>query len=136
VVSSSSLRAWAKRLLAVQAATSVSESCPSPGVRVPQRLRTYLTRLIGADGFTALQRRALLLARAEIPSLRTVKVTAEGQLEGIEALSDGGEAATAIIAHVLELLVALIGESLTLRLMLDAFPDAPSQSIGELEDLS
>jgi hypothetical protein len=105
-------------------------------VRVSQRLRTYLTRLIGADGFTALQRRALLLAQAEIPSLQTVKITADGHLEGIETLSDGGEAATAIIAHVLELLITLIGESLTLRLMLDAFPAAPNPLTGEPENMS
>ena len=133
---SSSSRAWAKRLLAEEATTSAPGSCPSPVVRVLQRLRAHLTRLIGADGFIALQRRALILARAEIPSLKTVRVTAEGDLEGLEALSDVGEAATAIIAHMLDLLFGFIGESLALRLMLEAFPHAPNPSIGEPENLS
>lgn len=136
MASSPAVRALAERLLAIEAATSAGESFPPPAARLSQKLRVYLTRLIGPDGFTSIQKRALFLARADIPSLQTVTIRAEGHLEGIETLSDGGEAATAIIAHMLELLTAFIGESLTLRLMLDAFPDAPNRSIGESEDLS
>lgn len=129
------LRAWASRLLAIEGATSASETS-SPTAEVFGRLRISLTRVVGPDGFAALQKRALALARAEIPALGAVKVTPDGRLEGIEALSDGGKSATAIFAHVLGLLIAFIGESLTLRLMHEAFPDAPSPSIGELKNLT
>lgn len=98
-------------------------------------MQLYLSRLIGADGFTALQRRVLVLAQAEIPALQAATLTADGRLEGIEGLGRGDEAATAITAHMLALLIALIGKSLTLRLMLDAFPDVSGPPIADLEDL-
>ena len=40
-------------------------------VRVCEKLRISLTRFAGADGFASLLRRALALARAEVPSLQT-----------------------------------------------------------------
>ena len=97
-----------------------------------------LTQFIGADGFTALMRRALALARTEVPSLQTAKVTPEGLLEGIEehgadAKTDS-EAAIAITANLLALLVAFIGEPLTLRLMRDVWPDEPNRTTIESED--
>ena len=88
-----------------------------------------LTRFAGADGFASLLRRALALARAEVPSLQTVTVKPDGSLEGLEALAAdatnaGPEAAVAITAHLLGLLVTFIGEPLTLRLVREAWPDA------------
>ena len=56
-------------------------------VRVFEKLRISLTRFAGADGFTALLRRALVLARSDVPSLQSVKVTADGRLEGFEEIS-------------------------------------------------
>ena len=87
---------------------------------------------------SALLRRALALARADLPSLRTVKVTLDGRLEGIEEFTphagDGVEAATAITAHLLGLMVTFIGESLTLRLMRDAWPDTSGRTTLQSED--
>lgn len=134
VAGSSSLGAWARRLLAVRAATSERESYPPPSAQVAQTLRVYLTRLVGRDGFAALQRRALILARLEIPSLLSVNVAPDGHLEGMDGLEGGDEATIAITAHVLELLIAFIGEPLTLRLMRDAFPDESGATIGGPED--
>lgn len=127
--SSESIRTWARRLLAVEAADqSASETQMQEAVRVSEKLRLALTLFIGADGFTALLRRALALARADVPSLRNVKVTADGRLEEIgEFAVDAGtdiEAAIVITEHLLALLVTFIGESLTLRLMRNAWPDA------------
>ena len=74
---------------------------------------------------TSAARRAL--ARAEVPSLKNVRVTASGRLEGVtEFITDAGtdvQAATAITEHLLELLVNFVGEPLTLRLLRDAWPD-------------
>jgi len=47
----------------------------------------------------------------------------------------GVEAAIAITAHLLGLLVTFIGESLALRLMGDAWPGTSSGTIGESEDV-
>lgn len=132
--SSASIRAWTERLLAAEAADLFAPDAQVPeAVRVSEKLRISLTRFVGADGFTALLRRALALARADVPSLQNVKVTAEGRLEGIKDLAteEGTEveAAAAITQHLLALLVNFIGESLTFRVVRNAWPDA------SLEDL-
>ena len=120
----------ARRLLAVEAANpSASDARVHEAVRVCDKLRISLTRFAGADGFTSLLRRALALARADIPSLDRVTVKPDCSMEGLEALaaeeSDGGvEAAGALIAHLLGLLVTFIGAGLTVRLVGEAWPDA------------
>ena len=122
-------RDLARRLLAVEAA---SKSAPNAhvheAVRVCEKLRISLTRFAGSDGFASLLRRALTLARADEPLVETIKVKPDGSLEGLEALAadttnGGPEAAVAITAHLLGLLVTFIGEPLTLRLVRDAWPD-------------
>jgi len=124
---SESVRALALRLLALEAANlSAFETRMHEAVRVSEKLRVSLAQFVGADGFTALVRRALVLARADMPLLQSAKVTPEGRLEGIQAADAGtdSEAAAAITEHVLGLLVAFIGESLTLRLVRQTWPDA------------
>jgi hypothetical protein len=93
-------------------------------LRVLEKLRLSLTQFVGADGFTALLRRALVLARSDFPSLQIARVTPDGRLEGIEEHAKKGvEAATAITAHLLGLLVTFIGEPLTFRLIRNVWPD-------------
>ena len=135
---SASIRAWAQRLLAMETANKpISDADGHEMLRVLEKLRVSLTQFVGADGFTALLRRALALARSDFPSLQTAKVTPDGRLEGIEEPIDAKkdvEAATAITAHLLGLLVTFIGEPLTLRLMRDVWPDESSPTIVESED--
>ena len=128
---SSSMRDLARRLLA--ASQSVSDPHVPEAVLVSDRLRTSLTRFAGADGFTSLLRRALALARAEVPSLQSVKVGADGRLEGCELLAADTcmNVAAAITAHLLGLLVTFIGEPLTLTLVREAWPDT---SLDDLVD--
>lgn len=133
-----SIRAWAQRLLALEAANKSASDADLESARVFEKLRASLTRFVGPDGFTALMRRALALARAEVPSLRTARVIPEGRVEGIEEQVEGKndvEAATAITANLLALLVTFIGESLTLRLVRDLWPDDPDRTTKESEDL-
>lgn len=130
----------ARRLLAVEAASqSATGAHVHEAVRVCEKLRISLTRFAGADGFTSLMRRALALARAEVPSAHRITVKADCSMEGLEELvadarksgggGDGGaEAVAAIMAHLLRLLVTFIGEPLTLRLVRESWPDA---SLGE-----
>ena len=98
-------------------------------VRVCDKLRHSLTRFAGADGFASLLRRSLALARLEVPSLNRATIDSDCSLDGLEALAadeaDGGaEAAVALAAHLLGLLVTFIGEPLTLRLVRESWPDA------------
>jgi hypothetical protein len=130
---SNSLRALAQRLLAVEAASkSTSEPPVHEAVRVCEKLRISLTRFAGADGFSSLLRRALTLAQADVPSLRSVKLSPNGSLEGLEKLAaeaSGGEvevahAAMAVTTHLLWLLVTFVGEPIALRLLHEGWPHA------------
>ena len=104
---------------------AVSDPHVHEAVLVSDKLRISLTRFAGVDGFASLQRRALALARAEMPSLQSVKVGADGRLEGFEqlAVDAGTGAAAAVTAHLLGLLVTFIGKPLTLTLVREAWPD-------------
>lgn len=127
------MRKLARRLLAVEAASPCATDARGGGVqheavRVCEKLRISLTRFAGADGFAALLRRTLALARVEVPSLNRITVNPNCSMEGLEALAAedadvGVEAAAAITAHLLELLITFIGEPLTLRLVREAWPD-------------
>ena len=118
---SASMRDLARRLLAANKVASGSQV--DEAVVLIENLRIVLTKFAGPEGFTSLLRRALTLARAEVPSLQNVKISADGRLDGFEeSVADkgvggtGDEAAVAITAHLLGLLVTFIGEPLTLRL--------------------
>jgi hypothetical protein len=132
---SSSIRELARRLLAI----SQTESKPHThaAVLTSERLRSSLTRFAGAEGFASLQRRALALAKAEVPALQVVTIGADGRLEGLDRLDDaagnvaggvGEKAAVAFTAHLLGLFVTFIGEPFTLRLVHEAWPEL---SLGE-----
>lgn len=118
----------ARRLL--DTSQTASDPHVHEAVLVSEKLRISLTEFAGADGFASLLRRALVLASADVHSLQRVKVGADGRLEGFEKLAAdtgdgavGGDAAFAITAHLLGLLVIFIGEPLTLRLVRAAWAD-------------
>jgi hypothetical protein len=132
----------ARRLLAYEAvAGETSVSTESASLRVYEKLRRPLCALAGIAGFRSLASRALTLARAEVPNLSAVQVTADGSLQGLGELSpqsdtDHAEPGGAIlIAQLLGLLRTFIGEALTLRLVQDMWPDAafddPDSGDGE-----
>ena len=124
------MRILARRLLAVEAANqSATDAHVHEAVRVCEKLRISLTRVVGSDGFAVLLRRSLALARVEVPALKRVTVNADCSIEGLEELAadpsgGGAEAPVAISAHLLGLLVTFIGEPLTLRLVRETWPDA------------
>lgn len=124
------MQVLAQRLLAVEAASeSTSVPATHEAVRVCEKLRISLTRFAGADGFKSLLQRALVLASAEVPALKQFQVSAEGSLEGVEAVAQelpqgGGEAAAAVTRHLLGLLVTFVGKPITLKLVRDAWPEA------------
>ena len=130
---SPSIRDLARRLLAVEAASQSAADPRAPeAIRVCEKLRLSLTRFAGVDGFRSLLRRALALARAEVPALHGVTEKADGSIEGLEkVVADGGnsgvggsDAAVAVTAHLLGLLVTFIGVPLTVCLVRQAWPDA------------
>jgi hypothetical protein len=113
------MRGLARRLLA--ASRTASDPPVHDAVAVCERLRIALTKFAGAEGFAALLRRALALARAEAPSLQSVKLGSNCHMEGLDEVTP--DAAVALAAHLLELLVTFIGEPLALRIMREGWPD-------------
>jgi hypothetical protein len=121
----------AQRLLTYEAvAGENSKPAESAVFRVCAKLRRPLITLAGVAGFRSLLSRALMLARAEAPSLSAVEVSADGSLQGQEEFAsqsnkeqarDGG---VILIAQLIKLLLTFIGEGITLRLVQDVWPEA------------
>jgi hypothetical protein len=119
----------ARRLLAYEAvAGETTVPTESAVLRVFEKLRRQLGALVGVAGFWSLASRALTLARAKAPGLSTVELAADGTLQGLgEPQIDkhqAEEGGAILIAQLLGLLLTFIGETLTLRLMQDVWPDA------------
>jgi hypothetical protein len=132
----------ARRLIAIEAARDPSDE-PLGTVRACEKLRVPLAKLAGMAGFGSLMARAIALATAQVPWLDSVQVRPDGTLEGFDAAcrqpdaGPSGEAGVAVLAQLLGLLVAFIGEPLTMRLVRDAWPDAamPGMDAGSGEGL-
>jgi hypothetical protein len=72
--------------------------------------------------------RALVLAGVEVPWLRTVRVNAEGGLDGLQTLharldpKEYFDGRVVLLSQLLGLLGAFVGEDLTLRLVRNIWP--------------
>jgi hypothetical protein len=119
---------FAERLIAHEARVHPSAKGTPGAFLVCTRLRPHLAVLVGSTGFDALLSRALALASAEVHWLGAVHVQADGTLEILagraapadpEEMAEGGGA---LIIQLLGLLVAFIGEDLTMRLVDEAWP--------------
>ena len=99
--------------------------------RVTTKLSAGMTQLVSSDGYRALLRRALYLARAEYPVLEGVGVgTSDVYLEGLRATGAGHDALVAFLAHVIALLARFIGDDLTEKLIRQRWPAAPLGASG------
>lgn len=130
----------ARRLLMIEATPSdPADGQDEVARRVIQELRLQLIRFAGVEGFRSLLSRALTLARTETASLDLVQIRADGSLENFgqaEHLSNTGtveQPGTVLLVHLLQLLVTFIGESLTLTLVSDKWPEAVSGAGLETE---
>jgi hypothetical protein len=126
------MRNLAQRLIALEATGKNSgETRVSVAFAVPEKLRPTLSMLVGNAGYRTLLARALTLATAEHPGLRAVTVNVDGSLAGWEKLpAHVGpdkilEGSVVLIAQLFGLLVAFIGENLTVRLVGGVWPKLP-----------
>jgi hypothetical protein len=131
------MRKFATRLISYETSGHKSSAPASAAAfHVCEKLRPHLATLMGNGGFRALLSRALVLAKAEVPWLRTVHVDADGSLAGLEQSLARLDQDTFIkgnvvlLARLFGLLVAFIGEKLTLSLVRDVWPKVP---LGNLE---
>ncbi len=135
------MQALAKRIIACDAkGDKSSRSGTVPAFPVTGKLRPHLATLMGNAGYRALLMRALALASAEVAWLRGLRVAADGTLE---ALVEPGppvdpkeifKGRVALLAQLLGLLVAFIGESLTLRLVREIWPTVALGSLNVSKD--
>jgi hypothetical protein len=123
------MRDIAERLIYGETAAIIVSGTPIlVAAPVCEKLRPHLANLMGRNGFHALLSRALSQAAQKAPSLRAVQVNAEGAFERSNksaapmSPAKNVEASVAQVAQLLELLVAFIGESLTLRLLREIWP--------------
>ncbi len=126
------MKTLTQRLIAHEHA--LGEASDAPGrvaFRVCEKLRLPLSTVTGNAGFHSLLSRALKLAKAESPWLAGVQLRVNGtiafppehevQLDGAEA----DRAGQALVSQLVDLLTAIIGEALALRLIKNAWPTAP-----------
>lgn len=121
----------ARRLIALETRGSKPPSSKNPVLfPVFDKLRPHLVMLVGRAGYHALVSRALALAETESSWLRGVKVKADGSLPlwgevpvepEINEFLDGR---VDLLAHLIGLMAAFIGEKLTVRLVGEVWPKA------------
>lgn len=117
-------RDWARKLIASEVvADPPCAQTHLATLRVYEKLRRELCAPIGVDSFQALASRALSLAKSQSTGLSAVQITAHGGLLGLGDVpfnmtsEDDGEVGVVLIAQLLALFLALLGEAATLRLI-------------------
>lgn len=141
------MREFAARLIAFEASGSrTPNSEVSAAFAVPDKMRANLTTLMGSGGHRALLMRTLVLAGAEVPWLRGTRVANGGNLErpapaagapvagtpvsGLSVNADEViEGGVVLAAQLIGLLVAFIGERLTLQLVSEVWPKLPAKDL-------
>lgn len=131
------MRSFARHLRTHETLRNKSAVAKTPtAFHVTDRLRPHLATLMGNSGYQAFLSRALALASVEVSWLRAVHVNADGTLAGLEAChehlkpAEFIEGEVVLLAHLLGLLVAFIGQSLTLRLVGDIWPQISLDDLG------
>lgn len=126
------MRDFAERLVVFEMkGTTVSAAHIPVAFQVCEKLRPHLATLMGSTGFHALLMRALAVANTKDPWLRMVQVRVDGSLEGLDGVGAPAdpaamtEGSVVLVAQLLALLVAFIGENLTLRMVREVWPQLP-----------
>lgn len=109
--------------------------------RACARFRRRLVVLIGSIGFAALFSRALRLAQEDFPALQGLTFDAQGEgglqrLDAYVTASAGDPAAataglSAILAHLIGLLIIFTDEDIAVRLVHEAWPELGKDSSGD-----
>jgi hypothetical protein len=129
------MRDFAARLIAHEAAVSRSaDRGVSAAFVVPDKMRAPLATLLGNGGHRTLLMRALSLAGSEVSWLKNGRVAADGNLEGPDPPAGVGsgevlEGGIVLVAQLIGLLVAFIGERLTLQLVREVWPKLSARDL-------
>jgi hypothetical protein len=129
------IRQFATRLIANEAQRKSPESKTPPAFLVCEKLRVPLATLMGNAGFRALLSRALALASAEIAWLHGMHVSADFAWEELDEHAaqvdpaDVAKGGVVLVAQLLALLQAFIGENLTLQLVREVWPEMSADDL-------
>ena len=134
---------FARQLVGHEAAAGrPSSSDVSAASAVCDKLRDPMSKMMGVEGYTTILRRASVLAGAEIPWLRTLKISSDGSLAGMSEQNsmpsdptEVMEGEVVLVGHLLGLLVLFIGPALTIQLVHQVWPDWTMTILGEEKDL-
>jgi hypothetical protein len=122
-------RNLAKQLLALERDETVSEMSNVHAIRcVCDKLRCPLATLAGAAGFRSLLERALTLSKQECQVLDAWAVEPDGSLRGLD--DETAQWGVVLIAQLIGLMITFIGESLTLQLLQNAWPNLPCSEVS------
>jgi hypothetical protein len=123
-------RKYAQSLIALEGEVNKSAGQERPlGLDVCERLRTHLAMLLGTYGYQAIVARALRLASVEVKWLITLRILPTGAWEVPEQLDTRitadqlAEGNLLLVAHLLGLLITLMGEDVTLRQIQGIWPN-------------
>jgi hypothetical protein len=126
------MRNFAKCLIAYETLEYQSSGTETPAdFHVCEKLRQHLATFMGKTGFHTLLSRSLALSATEVTWLCAVRARADDSFEGLEELhaqldpEEFSEGEVVLLAQLLGLLVAFIGEKLTLRLVREVWPKVP-----------
>ena len=131
-MTSDSVRNVFRRLLAREAGMAADASATAAAARrLCEHFAHQLTPLIGDAGVTAICARSLHLAQRDFPELASVRPFnhSAGPLAPLQSFLEqqeptaATEVAVVVLATASELLASFIGESLTTRLLREAWPD-------------
>ncbi len=129
------MRHLARQLLTFErTGQSSAESHPTPAERVCEALRRPLCTLAGTTGFRELLKRALALARTQVPALTDVGVNPDGSFERLAevVVNQDTDADVVLVSELLGLLAVLIGEGLTVRIVRDVWPGSENFNAGAI----
>ncbi len=116
--------------------TKTQEAQAQAAEHVLDKLRAHLSKSIGKEGFRTLLARALVLTLPQYSQLANVRIEADGSFSGLPATTnpisqelgnssaqqDFVPAILAVTTQLLDLLMILIGEELTLRILGAVWP--------------
>ena len=120
-------RHFAERLISIGATQAKSSASKPPKVFAAiEELRPSLAQVVGVLGLSAVLSRALATAHTDVAWLRTVHVSPDGSLGGLDEVEanvdpkDIAAGRVVLLAEFISLLTELIGERLVLKLVQQA----------------
>jgi DNA-binding response OmpR family regulator len=96
---------------------------------VSLKLRDALSGFLGEEGFRSIMSRALTLARSEVEWLSLVTVTPTGNFEGLTSAEESVNSRdiaygqNILVAQILGILIAFVGETMTHTLLQEKWPE-------------